>query len=1304
MNNLPNTTSFSKLLQKNLSNNLPAVSPNSIPNNSDSYFTITQSQRTPQQFPNIPAITTTTTTNNNNNNINLKIPDLSHNISYILPNNFKSKSNLNIKTNPSSFRYSFSQVKLNQLAADVYQPLSTHNVQELRDGFFDSIYSSRKKSYKRLLNVIHDLDPINCSTNSNPPTNSIKPNKWLDFNLHFNYKKYHLFTKIFKVFIAYFISMTICLIHPSGNWLGPQRTFLPLAMIIHHPYHSFGTQLEISFLSLLGASIGLSISCLSLFIANTNNTVALHSGGILFMFSFLSIYSLSFLRSKFIRFYYLSITSGITILFILSDNVFSSKITINYSNICWNFSIPYLLGILISLLINILVFPDLFHDSLLLSILSSLQSIKNILILSINSKLQSKINQFNNSNTHINSTNPTNINQSHNSSFYHLNDTLQLKSNTDLNTISNTPAKIDNSTLNTDTNYITIIINHLNWSIVQLSENFRAFSNEIIKLSVFDQNSLISIRNGINYIIAPLRAMPYNSILFQGKIQDFSNSDLLNKQHDEFQNIYAASSLQTSNINSPIFSGSATPKLTNYKPQLVLNSNSNSNSNFNLNFNSNNFNLLSSEIFYITVVQNYFKKPAIRLVISMIKIVEFIQILLIKFGKLDINSQQLLNKFTLDSNTNKYLQVPDKDKDQLIETFNKLIKNLKKDITKVDYAYRSFTKTDYFCRDLLQNPKISSSFLFLRYQRQAAKAILLLCSTLLKAIELTKKLTFGWNFLLINYPIKRALNRLSKQCYKDQGIESIFNYYQTKNDVDDAFERIYNLNTSKFSKHSKNQNNKNLNDQKKFNTRLEKIENTDEIFYKNNVRAMDHKDFNFHDTSNYSSKFQYKLAIFFNYFVNKEAKYAFKISFVLAFLCLPGWIYPESWYQNYNCWWCPVLVYIFYNPIIPTNLNKICSRVIICVFGIFLSWVSCVIHSNYLEYKSPYIILLIGSLFVIPMLFRFLLFDHSRSGFIGMITFSIVSLEIYINSENSIGSIWKTSWIIGSCIIISVITSIAMNWILWPFIARNEVRKSFAPLLLFLSQCYQSIADRYLYRDYYDDPTELTFELANIREIRMLQLLYSIKDLIKMFKVQNNHFLIDLYNGEIDGKDNKNLEVEVYIKLINSCNFILEKIIEARMAGIFFHVKISSEDSEANKKLLSLRRDSVASVIFILHIILSCFKTNDEIPIYLPSSISLRKRLFDAIFNELSENFSSDDLNKNEMSDNNEKTDSTDSTNENSETDKNFQNEKLEEYEHVHWSEIHGMAFSKAFTDITEELSNIIQYSKILLGEEELGI
>jgi hypothetical protein len=77
-----------------------------------------------------------------------------------------------------------------------------------------------------------------------------------------------------------------------------------------------------------------------------------------------------------------------------------------------------------------------------------------------------------------------------------------------------------------------------------------------------------------------------------------------------------------------------------------------------------------------------------------------------------------------------------------------------------------------------------------------------------------------------------------------------------------------------------------------------------------------------------------------------------------------------------------------------------------------------------------------------------------RSGIIGCISFTVVSLkEVVEAGQGPTGGIAATR---GIPIVVGVVASVIVNWILWPFVARHELRKGIASMMFYCSIVYKS--------------------------------------------------------------------------------------------------------------------------------------------------------------------------------------------------------------------------------------------------------
>ncbi|CCH41840.1 putative membrane protein [Wickerhamomyces ciferrii] len=1048
-------------------------------------------------------------------------------------------SDPNLRPNP---RTSMSQLKLYQLTdTGKSKEIERFDLEELRNGYFDPLYVKPE-------NVISSSPDHNTDhTNKEGKKSSFKDSIITHLKKSFNEYKQHKIV-LFKFFLAYFISIILCLIDKPGDWFGIYRVFLPISTLINHPVHSIGAQIEITALSIAGLALGLGWSSLALYISTATQPTRNRQGGIIAGSLFIGIFFMGWFKAYFIRFYYMFLASGFVLVF-LSANLDLSTSTINWKD-TWNIGIPYLFGLLVSLFVSLVVFPDVGHTKIMESILDSTKSIKDLIIAYKEAK-------------------------------------------------EDDPNRHENlAKLQKQLTYKTLI----------LSENFREYLSEI-KLSVFNDEDLKRMRNHLNFAIGPLRAVPTSTnIYFNQKLDIVSSSD----------NTKVHTSQDVSGLGTAMVSGIATPLPRSTAPSNFLQNSQKDNKQF-----------------YKSIVNSSFNEPLYKLLSQMIVNLSTIESTLRKFGRL----KDAPNDLT---------------KEQALSELQDSAALLKKRVWQLDAAYRKFSKSDNFCRDLLSEVSVIDMFLFLRYSRQSATMLI----SFSDIIENSCKNVKGWRIYGYNYPWRRSLRRLPKQCLRDQGADSIFYYFETKLDVDDAFERIYNLNTSRLKNEAGQYQS----------SESHPLASNEEDEKTRTIRAIDHNDFNYHSTSN---PLRYKLWKLSRRVADTETKYAFKVAFMITFLSLPGWLFESyEWYFEYNCFWAPLLAYFFLSPRNSGNWENLATRTISWFIGCFWGWAANQSH----HFKNPIVIGAFSALICIPFSFGVLVKPHPRSSLVALMSFTIIGINTYTEASPDTADIFKNTWITSVAILISVISAILTNWLVWPFVAKTEFYKSCSSLLSHIAQSYQTVSERYLYRDEKDDPTELTLELANIREVRMSQSIYAIKELL--LKANKEH---DYHHS---------FKNETFEELLNSCEIIMEKIIEARISGVYFHVWEQDRDEKVTSALLSARRDSVATVIYLFYVLSNSFKMRSNVPKYLPSAITIRKRLYDLI-GKLEQQKEEETVSEFNIAAQLEKRLTSLVSNQ-------------EDYGKSHWTEVHGMAFARAFTTITEELENIIKFSKEILGEETL--
>jgi len=84
-----------------------------------------------------------------------------------------------------------------------------------------------------------------------------------------------------------------------------------------------------------------------------------------------------------------------------------------------------------------------------------------------------------------------------------------------------------------------------------------------------------------------------------------------------------------------------------------------------------------------------------------------------------------------------------------------------------------------------------------------------------------------------------------------------------------------------------------------------------------------------------------------------------------------------------------------------------------------------------------------------------------------------------------------------------------------------------------------------------------------------------------------------------------------YRHAIAACERFLEHISEVRQSSLYFQPFLFRGLEEATRRMVSVRRDAVASILMNLYILAGALRSKRPVPRYLPSAAAARKRLLD---------------------------------------------------------------------------------------------
>src|SRR5690606_2864906 len=102
----------------------------------------------------------------------------------------------------------------------------------------------------------------------------------------------------------------------------------------------------------------------------------------------------------------------------------------------------------------------------------------------------------------------------------------------------------------------------------------------------------------------------------------------------------------------------------------------------------------------------------------------------------------------------------------------------------------------------------------------------------------------------------------------------------------------------------------------------------------------------------------------------------------------------------------------------------------------------------------------LNSMLIYVPVFRLTSSSHPRSGLIACLAFTIVALSV--NNDIYAQDPFHVAWTRSCVIIVGTVSAVIVNWILWPFVARHELRKSLSLMMLHLGIYYRVIVAKYV--------------------------------------------------------------------------------------------------------------------------------------------------------------------------------------------------------------------------------------------------
>ena len=355
-------------------------------------------------------------------------------------------------------------------------------------------------------------------------------------------------------------------------------------------------------------------------------------------------------------------------------------------------------------------------------------------------------------------------------------------------------------------------------------------------------------------------------------------------------------------------------------------------------------------------------------------------------------------------------------------------------------------------------------FLFIHPLRQAATKI----EALANHVSSMQQQNQAWRIRAPSYPWYKAINRTNAQVRHDRGGLTAGFYFRTKHQLERAMADLQRTAYIPAVRHETKGQPHPL------------------------MSTIGEDDWGETGKKTADQRFRYSLWTILHRLQGFESRFAFKVTLVTTLLSIPAWL-PQSrgWWNTHESWWAIVAVWLMMHPRVGGTVLDLFVRLFCAVIGAV--WAGLAFRAGN---GNPYVMAVFAAIFLVPMLYRFTQSSHPRSGMMGCFVFTVISLDTYTAGGKP--SITTIAWTRGLAFVVGTVAAVIVNWILWPFIARHELRKSLSTMMLHSAILYRGVVAKYVYPVAGQEPGPEDAERSEMLEGRLREGFVRIRQLLEL--------------------------------------------------------------------------------------------------------------------------------------------------------------------------------------------------------------
>ncbi|KND88140.1 Protein BRE4 [Tolypocladium ophioglossoides CBS 100239] len=524
-----------------------------------------------------------------------------------------------------------------------------------------------------------------------------------------------------------------------------------------------------------------------------------------------------------------------------------------------------------------------------------------------------------------------------------------------------------------------------------------------------------------------------------------------------------------------------------------------------------------------------------------------------------------------------------------------------------------------FLASPIQDSDVVRLFVFARHVREAASTI----ENLMAKIDAMRHVSDWPRIYLPSYPFRKAVHRTNAQVRHDRGSVAAGSYQITFAAIAHLLDKI----TSREHKPLPREDD----EPEELDLRAQDSHATTDAMADGNATPK-------------RKRLRYKVWRIFYQLQGFDSKYAFKVCMVTALISVPGYL-DLDWWDEYQAWWAVSMSWIAMHPRVGGNLQDHVTRALLAILG--AAWGGAAYAAGN---GNPYVMAVFAAVYMLPMLYRFTQSSHPRSGLVGCISFTVISLGLQANGGGTSPALFAT--LKGIAFLVGTTAPIVVNWVLWPFVARHELRSALSSTMFFMSVIYRSVVAKYVYFQEGKEPTPEDVQRSEMLEGHLREGFVRIRQLLVLTRKEM--------------RLRAPFEPVPYSALADSCERFFEYLIAVRQSALLYNPGYIRDNPLAASQLLGYRRDAVASILGNLYILAGALRSQRKR--YLPSAAAARRRLLDKtaeVEEEMSRHAQDSDVKW-----------------------------------HKEWSNIYSYSYNESLTGCVAQLEKLERYTKLIVGEQ----